>query len=111
MCGLCGILAGSAPAAAAPGALLFVEPDDRIARDRARRAHVRIANRILQYYRLRLEAAGGGGLMLRGPTGRSHLLGSFAELWPAAERLAGRKLDPTDAGLLAFLGAGRASSA
>jgi hypothetical protein len=111
MCGLCGILAGSAASAVAPGALLFAEPQDRIARDRVRRLQLRVANRVLGFHRLRLDMAPGGGLVLKTPTGRIHLLGSFAELWPAAERLCGRKLDPTDAGLLAFLAADRAASA
>jgi hypothetical protein len=111
MCGLCGMLAGSAASAARPGELLFADPEDRIARDRARRTQLQMANQVLRYHRLRLEAAAGGALVLRGPTGRAHLLTSFAEIWSAAERLAGRKLDPTDGGLLAFLQANRARSA
>jgi hypothetical protein len=110
MCGLCGILAGSAASAAMPGALLFREDGDRIARDRARRIQLQLANQVLAYHRLRLEAAAGGALVLRGPTGRGHWLTGFAEVWSAAERLSGRKLDPTDAGLLAFLKANRAAS-
>jgi hypothetical protein len=108
MCALCGMLAGGAAAAAAPGAALFQEPQDRIARDRARRIQLRLANQVLRYYRLRLEPAAGGGWVLRGPTGRAQVLLSFAEVWSAAERLSGRKLDPTDTGLLAFVRAERA---
>ena len=108
MCALCGMLAGGAAAAAAPGAPLFQEPQDRIAPDRARRIQLRLANQVLRYYRLRLEPAAGGGWVLRGPTGRAQVLLSFAEVWSAAERLSGRKLDPTDTGLLAFVRAERA---
>ena len=111
MCALCGMLAGGVAGAAAPGAPLFKEPPDRIARDRARRIQLRLANQVLRYYRLRREPAAGGGCVLRGPTGRAQVLTSFAEVWSAAERLCGRKLDPTDTGLLAFVRAERARSA
>jgi hypothetical protein len=109
MCALCGMLAGSA-ARAAPGAPLFEEAQDRISRERVRRVQLRMANQVLHYHRLRLEPAPGGGFVLRGPTGRAQVLVSFAEVWSAAERLSGRSLDPTDAGLLAFMQAQRARS-
>jgi hypothetical protein len=107
MCGLCGILAGSATSAAGPDAQLFQEAGDRIARDRARRKQLQIANHVLRDHRLRLEAAAGGGFVLKGPTGRTHFLRNVGELWSAAEQLCGRKLDPIDAGLIAFLHANR----
>jgi hypothetical protein len=110
VCGLCGILAGSLASAATSGALLFREDGDRIARDRARRTQLQIANQVLGYHRLRLEAAAGAGLVMKSPTGRASWLTSFAEVWSAAERFSGRKLDPLDAGLLAFLKANRAAS-
>jgi hypothetical protein len=110
MCGLCAILAGSAASAATPGALLFQEDGNRIARDRARRNQLQIANQVLRYHRLRLEAVAGGALVLKGPTGRAHLLRGFAELWSVAERLSGRKVDPMDPGLLEFLKASRGAS-
>ena len=41
--------------------------------------------------------------MLKSFTGRSALVENVGELWPEAERLAGRPLDPLDPGLLAAM--------
>ena len=38
--------------------------------------------------------------VLRTKTGRSEMVSSLAELWPAAERLLGRPCDPLDPDLL-----------
>jgi len=103
VCGLCGVLAGSARSAGAPNEALFEGNADRIARDRARRDRLRLANDILGYYRLRLDDAGGQGLILRSATGRAQIVRGFVDVWPAAERLCGRACDPLDPQLLAYL--------
>ena len=41
--------------------------------------------------------------MLRSTTGRTALVDNVGELWPAAERLADRPLDPLDPALLTAL--------
>jgi hypothetical protein len=45
----------------------------------------------------------GSSFLLTGRTGRTEIVDSIADLWPAAERLAGRPLDPLDEPYLATL--------
>jgi len=67
-------------------------------RDRLLRAG--LANRVLSHYNLGLEDWGGGSkYVLRDRTGRSELVQDLGSLWPAAEKLAGRPLDPLDPAL------------
>ena len=66
-------------------------------RDRLRRAS--LANRVLSHYNLGLEDWGGSKYVLRDRTGRSELVQDLGSLWPAAEKLAGRPLDPLDPAL------------
>jgi len=97
MCGLCGLLAGAHwtdESVGAGGALP------------ARQAKLRRAallNDVLGFYRLRVDDWQGAALSVRGPTGRTELADSLADLWPKAEAAAGRTLDPLDPDLLAFL--------
>jgi hypothetical protein len=41
--------------------------------------------------------------LLTGRTGRTAIVDSIADLWPAAERLTGRSIDPLDESYLATL--------
>ena len=66
-------------------------------RDRLRRAS--LANQVLSHYNLWLEDWGGSKYVLRDRTGRSELVQDLGSLWPAAEKLAGRPLDPLDPAL------------
>src|SRR5260221_9342399 len=95
MCGLCGML-GVAHWADAAG---LGAPNARQAR--LRRA--RLLDDVLSLHRIRVDDWQGAALAVRGPTGRTELAASLAELWPAAEAIAGRKLDPLDPALLAHL--------
>ena len=96
MCGLCGIFGvtehwtDGAGSAAENGAL---------SRRAERQQRVRVANELLNLFGLRVsEWTTRFTLMSR--TGRSEIVGHLGAVWPAAERLAGRPLDPLDAAFL-----------
>ena len=95
MCGLCGML-GVAHWADAPGA---GTPTPRQAR--LRRAA--LLNDVLSLYRVRVDDWHGTAMAVYGPTGRTELASTLSDLWPKAESVAGRPLDPLDPGLLAHL--------
>lgn len=90
MCGLCGVL-GS---------------DHWAEREGGRRAHAlrtRLAGWVLRHYGLELREWAGGTYVLSDRKGRFALAADLASLWAEAERLAGRRLDPLDPGLVAAL--------
>jgi hypothetical protein len=96
LCGLCGALAGSdhwSDAAVTAGGT----------RDQHRQLRNRVAGAVLAYYRLSLRQAGGGAAVLQSPTGQTALVPHLGALWPSAERLAKRPLDPLDPDLVAAL--------
>ena len=70
-------------------------------RDRRReRIHrAAIANKVLRHYGLRVQEWSGSKYLVRDGKGRSELVQDLGSLWPAAERLAGRPLDPLDPAL------------
>jgi hypothetical protein len=65
--------------------------------------HNRVANKVLAYYGLSLRGSDGGRLLLQNRTGQTALVPHLGALWPAAERLAKRPLDPLDPDLIAAL--------
>jgi hypothetical protein len=79
--------------AAAPGSDPVAYQGDR-RRDRAHR--VVLTNEILCHYGLKLDDWGGSKYVIRDRKGRSEIVQDLGSLWPAAERLAGRALDPLD---------------
>ena len=96
MCGLCGALAGSdhwSDAAVTAGGT----------RDQRRHSRNRVAGAVLAYYGLSLREAGGGSPVLRSATGQTALVPHLGALWPLAERLAKRPVDPLDPDLVAAL--------
>ncbi len=97
MCALCGTLGGqdhwTEPEPRAGVYLRYVDPASR-RRERARR--ISAANRILRFYGLALEDWQADSYILRSQTGKSEMFADLAALWPTAERLAGRALDPLD---------------
>jgi hypothetical protein len=95
MCGLCGLLGGVHWTDDAVGGAL---PPRQL---KLRRAA--LLNRVLGFYRIRVDDWQGAALAVRGPTGRSALVDNLAALWPAAEDVAGRPLDPLDPALLDHL--------
>jgi hypothetical protein len=82
--------------AAAPGSDPVAPQGDR-RRDRAHR--VVLTNEILRHYGLKLDDWGGSKYVLRDRKGRSEIVQDLGSLWPAAERLVGRTLDPLEPAL------------
>jgi len=74
-------------------------------RDRRReRAHrVALTREILRHYGLKLDDWGGSKYVLRDAKGRSEIVQDLGSLWPAAEKLAGRSLDPLEPDLMEAL--------
>jgi hypothetical protein len=70
---------------------------------RERIFRVRLLNRILDVYGLRLDDWSGRVWVLRDRKGRTAIVADLGSLWAEAERLAGRKLDPLDPELVAAL--------
>jgi hypothetical protein len=97
MCALCGVLGGkehwTAPVKREGVYVPGQEPADR---RRERRRRIAEANAILGLIGLTLEDWRGDSYILRNRTGKSKVVADLAALWPAAEALAGRPLDPLD---------------
>jgi hypothetical protein len=70
---------------------------------RERVFRVRLLNRVLAFYGLRLDDWGGRIWVLRDAKGRSAVVADLGSLWAKAEELAGRTLDPLDPELIASL--------
>ena len=70
---------------------------------RQRVLRVRLVNRVLAFYGLRLDDWSGRVWVLRDQKGRSTVVADLGSLWLEAERLAGRKLDPLDPQLVSAL--------
>lgn len=70
-------------------------------RERARRASV--TNVVLHHYGLKVSDWSGTKYVLRDGKGRSELVQDLGSLWPVAQKLAGRPLDPLDPTLQAKL--------
>jgi hypothetical protein len=94
MCSLCGVLLSEHWAEAGEGR-------------RARVFRVQLLNRVLGHFGLELSDWNGGVYVLRDRKGRSEVVPDLGALWQAAERLAGKALDPLDPGLVEALEAGR----
>jgi hypothetical protein len=92
MCGLCGVFGVGEHWSDSAGAT----PLSRRA-DRQHRAEV--ANAVLGLYGLRL-GEWQSRFTLTSRTGRSAIVDHLGGIWPAAERLAGRQLDPLDPAFL-----------
>ena len=104
MCSLCGILGGRGhwtESASSPE--VFAGRIDVHTPSRERQQRTRILNAVLRHYRLSVSDWSAGKSVLRSATGRTAVVDNVGELWPAAERLAGRPLDPLDPALLAAL--------
>jgi hypothetical protein len=89
MCALCGVLMSEHWAEAAEGR-------------RARVFRVALLNRVLGHFGLEL-GDWSGVYVLRDRKGASEVVGDLGALWQAAERLAGRPLDPLDPSLVRAL--------
>ncbi len=106
MCSLCGVLGGRGhwtESSSSPEA--FASRQEEVTRRRERQARIRLANRILGHYGLKLTDFGGGAYVLSTRTGRSKIVDNITEVWIAAEDMTGRGCDPLDQALLAGLAA------
>ena len=83
----------------ASGTGLAGSPDARN-RQRERLARAQVLNRVLRYYGLRVEDWVGALYKLVDSKGSTVLIQNLGELWPAAEKLAGRRIDPLDPNLV-----------
>ena len=93
MCGLCGMFGVAEHWTEQSGA----ENQQR----RVDRQHrVRIANAVLELFGLRC-ADWQNRFTLASRTGRSMVVDNLGALWPAAEKLAGRTIDPLDPAVIA----------
>jgi hypothetical protein len=70
---------------------------------RGRVFRVRLLNRVLGFYGLRLDDWSNRVWVLRDQKGRAAVVADLGSLWIEAEKLAGRKLDPLDPELVAAL--------
>ena len=77
-------------------------------RERSRRAAV--TNKVLHHYGLKVSDWSGTKYVLRDGKGRSELVQDLGSLWPAAQKLTGRPIDPLDPALHAALRAAAISS-
>ena len=104
MCSLCGILGGRGhwtESASSPE--VFAARTEACTAGRERQHRTRILNIVVGHYGLSVSDWAAGKSVLRSATGRTALVDNVGELWPVAERLTGRALDPLDPALLAAL--------
>jgi hypothetical protein len=73
---------------------------DRTRRQAERQHRVRVANAVLELYGLRC-ADWQNRFTVTGGTGKSVVVDNLGALWPAAEKLAGRPIDPLDPEVMA----------
>ena len=71
---------------------------------RERTARVRLINRVLRHYGLRLDDWAGRVFVLRDGKGHDAVVADLGALWTSAALLAGRPLDPLDPELVRALG-------
>ena len=64
---------------------------------------VALTNRVLKHYGLKLGDWQGSAYLLSSQTGQTTVVPSIAAVWPAAEQLRKRVLDPLDEGLIEAL--------
>jgi len=100
MCGLCGVFLTETHWSdrAAAG----VQSDARTRR-LERQHRVALANRVLKHYGLKLSDWQGNAYLVSTLTGQTSVVSSIAAVWPMAEQLRKRELDPLDDQLLTVL--------
>jgi len=72
-------------------------------RRRDRYHRVKVANEVLRHYSLKVQDWSGSKYLLSDRKGRTELVQDLGSLWPAAQKLANRPLDPLDPALHAAL--------
>ncbi len=84
MCALCGLIGTETEWSGSMASSLPVRQQ--------RFLRIAQANRVLSFFHV-----------LSSPTGRREMVSDFGQLWPVAETLAGRPIDPLDSALLDWL--------
>lgn len=69
-------------------------------RQRTRLHRTELSNKILHYYRLKLEDWNGSKFLLSDPKGNQEIIHDLGTLWSTAEKLIGEPIDPLDPSLL-----------
>ena len=77
--------------------------DDERARRRDRYHRIQILNQLLAHYGLRLDDWHSRSYLLSDRKGKTAIVHDLGTLWPTAQQLAGRPLDPLDPEFLARL--------
>ena len=104
MCGLCGVLGAEDHWTDAAGTTrVFGDTGADRPQRQERLRRVAIGNKILAYYGLKLSDWQGSAYILRNRTGRQEIVPHLAALWPVAETLAGRPIDPLDPEVIAAM--------
>jgi len=100
MCGLCGVFLTETHWSDAA-----VAARDQGARTRRHeRLHrVALANLVLKHYALKVSDWQGSAYLLSTQTGQTSVVDSIAAVWPVAEQLRKRTLDPLDESLIEAL--------
>ena len=100
MCGLCGVFLTEAhwseAGASDPAAGGRTRRHERLHR-------VALTNRVLRHYGLKLSDWQGSAYLLSTGTGQTTIVSSVAAVWPAAEQMRKRALDPLDEALISAL--------
>lgn len=97
MCGLCGIFQGSEHWTDGRSG------DQQRTRRHDRLHRVALTNKVLKHFGLQLDDWSGSSYIIRNQTGQSQVIDSIAALWPVAEALRKRSLDPLDESLIEAL--------
>jgi hypothetical protein len=101
MCALCGVLGGRgewSDTATAPAA--FVARQRHQTRLGERQTRCRLLNAVLRRHGVTVKDWSGTAYLLTSRTGRTEMVKTVGEIWPAAERIAGGTCDPLDEGYL-----------
>jgi hypothetical protein len=64
---------------------------------------VRILNTVLKHHGVTVKDSSGNAYLLTSCTGRTAIVDNIGEVWPAVERISGRKCDPLDQQFLSTL--------
>jgi hypothetical protein len=98
MCGLCGMLGSEAhwTDAGSPAS----EDEHAQVRRRERQLRVACLNRVLRAFACSVSDWQSRAYLVSTFTGKTEIVENLAQLWPAVERLSGRRVDPLAADLL-----------
>ena len=101
MCSLCGLLGEDHWTDMSASPEVFAGGKAEVPRRQERFYRVKLINEVLNFFGLRLDDWQGQSFILRSGTGNTEIVEDLMAVWPAAEKMIGRKLDPMDPALLA----------